>query len=69
MFPGSNRILNFVILSVVFTPILPKPIEERANSAATALGQIEFPRGQFRNMPRFCSEDRLDRSAEAEQGR
>lgn len=25
--------------------------------------------GQFRNMPRFCSEDRLDWSAEAEQGR
>lgn len=35
-FPGSNRIPNFVILSVVFTPILPKPIEKRANSAATA---------------------------------
>lgn len=37
LFPCSNRILTFVILSGVFTPISPKPIEERENSAATAL--------------------------------
>lgn len=37
LFPCSNRILTFVILSGVFTPILPKPIEGRENSAATAL--------------------------------
>lgn len=37
LFPGSNRIPTFVILSGVFTPILPKPIEKRANSAATDL--------------------------------
>lgn len=37
LFPGSNRIPTFVILSGVFTPILPKLIEERANSAATDL--------------------------------
>lgn len=37
LLPCSNRILTFVILSGVFTPISPKPIEERENSAATAL--------------------------------
>lgn len=37
LFPRSNRIPTLVILSGVFTPILPKPIEERANSAATDL--------------------------------
>lgn len=37
LYPRSNRVPTFVILSAVFTPILPKPIEERANSAATDL--------------------------------
>lgn len=31
------RVLTFLILSGVFTPILPKPIVEAANSAATDL--------------------------------
>lgn len=69
LFPGSNKIPPFMILSGVFTPILPKPIEERANSAATDLKQIEFPRVQIKNVPQLCFKKKVGCGAGAEQGR